>query len=280
MSTSPGAAASAVTLVKLGGSVITVKSGREELRAAVVKRLSSELATAATPIIVGHGSGSFGHLAASETGAKDGRFNADQEEAAVQTQLAARRLHSLILDSLVAAGMAPASMPPAAWCHWGDDELQANSWVSLHAALAAGATPVTMGDVVWVSDGSARIASTEEVFLLIAAQIPVERAIWVGDTDGILDSEGRTVARLTGDEEDVSVGDSAAVDVTGGMKLRWQTVRQLAARGISSWLINGQREGELASALSYGEVAGTVVSVDRWFARSGVSVDRADSAAD
>jgi isopentenyl phosphate kinase len=54
------------TFIKWGGSVITDKAGREAADLPLIQRLAAELAAAraARPdrrIILGHGSGSFGH---------------------------------------------------------------------------------------------------------------------------------------------------------------------------------------------------------------------------
>ena len=58
-----------LTLVKLGGSLITDKRVEKSFRRDVVKRLADEIAAARAvdpelKLLIGHGSGSFGHFAA------------------------------------------------------------------------------------------------------------------------------------------------------------------------------------------------------------------------
>src|SRR5690242_18399189 len=58
-----------LTLIKLGGSLITDKHVEKSFRRDVVKRLADEIAAARAEnpnlkLLIGHGSGSFGHFAA------------------------------------------------------------------------------------------------------------------------------------------------------------------------------------------------------------------------
>lgn len=247
-----------LTLIKLGGSVLTDKTGRESLRAGVLPRLCAELASALPKAcVVGHGSGSFGHRTAVEHGIVDGVFATSESSAAEATRASALRLHELVLGALIQAGVDAVSLPPAGWCIWRQGELSADL-DAVRSTLDQGAAPLVMGDVVPRSDGGARIASTEKVFLAIAEYLHVGRAIWVGDTDGILDRDGASVATLTADDQPHFETPTGA-DVTGGMARRWYAVQSLARRGVESVLINGLREGQLTAALAGDPVAGTRV---------------------
>lgn len=249
-----------LTLIKLGGSVLTDKTGRESLRAEVLRRLCAELAPALPPAcIVGHGSGSFGHRTAVEHGIVDGVFATSESSAAEATRASALRLHGRVLGAMIQAGVDAVSLPPADWCIWRQGELSADP-DPVRSALDQGSVPLVMGDVVPRSQGGARIASTEEVFLVVAEYLSVDRAIWVGDTDGILDSDGATIGELTSRDR-FHFENSVGADVTGGMSLRWRAVQRLAGQGVESVLINGLREGQLTAALSGDPVAGTRIPV-------------------
>ncbi|MFI5414833.1 MAG: hypothetical protein ACHQ16_04100, partial [Candidatus Lutacidiplasmatales archaeon] len=50
-----------LSVVKLGGSILTWKRERESLRPKILARLSADLATAPGPVVLLHGAGSFGH---------------------------------------------------------------------------------------------------------------------------------------------------------------------------------------------------------------------------
>ena len=127
--------------------------------------------------------------------------------------------------------------------------------------------PVIYGDVVQDDDWGASICSTENLFLALAPRLQrkgyrVERALWLGETEGIYDSDGRTLSRLR--RKDLrglgaAVGGSRGTDVTGGMAHRLDAAGKLAARGIPSLVCDGRVRGRLRRALAGKDVPGTHV---------------------
>src|SRR5947199_245906 len=88
-------------LLKLGGSLITEKARPETPRLEVIARLAGEIARASREthcrLIVGHGSGSFGHVAARESGIATGLRSADQLPGVSRTQGRAAALARTLL---------------------------------------------------------------------------------------------------------------------------------------------------------------------------------------
>ena len=106
-----------VVLVKLGGSLITDKSGDCNPRVEVIDRLASEIAAAqpkmSERLILGHGSGSFGHASAARHGVGAGRLDAGALSGVSETRARAAELHALVTTSLLAAGLAPFTWAPS-----------------------------------------------------------------------------------------------------------------------------------------------------------------------
>ena len=95
----------------------------------------------------------------------------------------------------------------------------------------------------------------------------MRRALWLGVTAGILDSDGMTIPRVDrGNLAEVRrmIGATAGTDVTGGMLLRLETARWLARRGIESWIVDGRVPDLLAAGLAGREIPGTLVAADPW----------------
>ena len=134
-------------------------------------------------------------------------------------------------------------------------------------ALERGLLPVLYGDVVLDRERGVSICSTESLFALLAERLPergvtVKRAIWLGETAGVYDRDGRTLPRLSRRDlhaAGASIGGSRGTDVTGGMRHRVETALALADLGVPSLIADGQVPGLLASALAGEEVPGTVV---------------------
>jgi isopentenyl phosphate kinase len=260
-----------VTLVKLGGSLLTDKQRPLALRRDVVARLAEELASVTTrpdapAVILGHGSGSFGHWAAHRHRFRE-RTGAARTLAAARVQLAAGELHRLLIRALVLAKLPAMSLRPAAWLTLAGGAVATTSVDALTGALDAGAIPVVCGDVV--SDGllGTTIASTEQVFAALVDALPhagwrVDRALWAGATPGILDRHGELVPLVDQQrraELDHALAGAAGVDVTGGVRLRVDTALELARSGVESWIFDGTTPGALASALRREGRVGTLV---------------------
>ncbi|MYA08431.1 MAG: hypothetical protein F4060_00435 [Holophagales bacterium] len=267
-----------VTLVKLGGSLITDKTKPRTVAKDHLRRLAAEIAAgwSGDGLVIGHGSGSFGHPEARAAGLAGGGGDGRPEPAAdrmgiARTQSAAIELHRQVVGSLVEAGVPAYSQLPSGFLTARDGEPDGPPPAPLAAALREGLVPVTMGDVVVDRTRGASIASTETVFdFLVRALVPlgieVRRAVWLGATAGVLDGAGRLVPRI--DAANIcaaseAAGGSPAVDVTGGMEHRLATAWALAQSGVESLIIDGRRPGLLESVLRHpdGEAvrAGTLV---------------------
>ncbi|MCA9937430.1 MAG: hypothetical protein KC418_02225, partial [Anaerolineales bacterium] len=92
--------------LKLGGSLLTDKTGVEVVRADVLARLAVEIAAArqARPglrLVLGHGSGSFGHVAAARYGTRQGVHTAAEWHGFADVARAAAALNHLVILALV-----------------------------------------------------------------------------------------------------------------------------------------------------------------------------------
>jgi isopentenyl phosphate kinase len=262
-----------VVLLKLGGSLITDKAREESPRREVIGRLAGEIARATAgaeapfALVVAHGSGSFGHVAARRHGIGRGPLSAEQLAGACSTQERAAALHRIVVAALLEAGARPFSIAPSSCVVAAAGRPVEIAVEPLLLALKRGLLPVLYGDVVLDRDWGASICSTERLFRLLPRPLQsggfkIRRAVWLGETDGLWDAAGRTVPRVTaatfaGALE--AIGAAAGTDVTGGMRHRLETALELAGQGIPSLLANGLTPGLLEPALRDEKVTGTEV---------------------
>lgn len=263
------AGAGGLTLVKLGGSLITDKTEPLTPRLETIERLAGEIARAGLSgrLVLGHGSGSFGHPTAAAHGIQRGARTEQQVEGVAATQIHAHRLHRLVVEGLWKAGGLPFSLPPSAMLTATAGAPGRMGIAPLELALDLGLTPVTFGDVVLDDAWGASICSTEEAFEAIVAALmesgrTVERVLWMGITDGIYDGAGRPIPEITA-ATTASVLEAlegaSGEDVTGGIRLRLQTAARLAERGVPSWILDGLDSGGLEAALAGEPRGGTRV---------------------
>ncbi len=271
-----------LTLVKLGGSLITDKALPLTPRIETLGRLAEEIHRGAVSgtdvkgasgsLVIGHGSGSFGHVTAAQHRVHLGARDAEQVAGVAATQVHAHRLHRLVVETLWKAGCRPFSIAPSSNLMASAGRPGPFDTRPVTSALDLGLLPVTFGDVVMDSEWGASICSTEEAFESLVAGLEgtgwrVTRILWMGVTDGIYDANGSTVAEIGAANVETVLGGlstgrdrAAGEDVTGGMRLRLETAWRLAERGIESWILDGLRPGALHDALAGRRTSGTAVS--------------------
>lgn len=268
---SPADKAPDVLLVKLGGSLITDKRQPDTLRPEVLRRLAAELAAGwqaaldrGLLVVLGHGSGSFGHAVAAEWGIAEGIESPDQVPGIAHVQAKAAELHRHVIIALRDAGLLPYTIAPSSSFILNDGKPYGFASEVLARALNYKLLPVLYGDVVPDRARGVGICSTETALLAAAMALessifPVREALWLGETAGVYDDGGETIPEITSVPQLLEVGRAAGIDVTGGMRHRVQTCLELADLGIPSLIADGTVPGLLERALRGEEVPGTRV---------------------
>ena len=151
-------------LVKLGGSVITVKSKYRTLRGPDLSRLARELAAGAGPdTVVVHGAGSYGHILAAKHRLGEGYDNPAQLGAVAQVQRDVRALDLKVLDALLRARLRPVAVPPSLVMRYHDGRLAVFDVGPFRDYLMRELLPVSFGDVVMDTKRRFAIASGDDV---------------------------------------------------------------------------------------------------------------------
>jgi isopentenyl phosphate kinase len=176
--------------LKLGGSLITDKSKLQTARLEMIGRLAAEISEAFrfTPemkLLLGHGSGSFGHPVAERYGTHRGAKTADDWLGFAQVWAIANRLNRLVMDALLEASLPAISLPPSASALCQNGKIVEMAIEPIQSALNAGLLPVVQGDAAFdIRKGSA-ILSTEEVFHYLAPHLQPSLVLFAGIEPGV-----------------------------------------------------------------------------------------------
>jgi isopentenyl phosphate kinase len=262
---------SGVTVVKLGGSILTRKRERESLRPKILARLAAELATAPGPVVILHGAGSFGHPDAkrfrlAEPPSEPG-VSAERRRGASIVSREVRRLHGAVLQALVEAGVNPWSVPGAMVGRNRSGVLHDLDSAPFAEALAAGVTPVSFGDVVHDDAWGFSILSADTIAVELARELPARRVLFVSDVGGVFEpgaAARRVAVPLVTPELVERLRPTPGVpDVTGGIRGKAEAMLAIADGGGDAGLISGLSDGALSRALRGERVYGSWVAGSR-----------------
>ena len=252
-----------LVFLKLGGSLITDKKREETAREDVIRRAGQEIRQALDQcpdlrLVLGHGSGSFGHFAAQRHGLLEG--GPPNWRGYAETGAAAARLNRLVTDILLTEGVPVVSLQPSAsaWCR--DGELLHLAVEPIRELLAHDLVPLVYGDVALDETRGHTIISTEQIFAYLARELRPARILLAGEVEGVFtadpthDPTARLIPEITPaslPQVERVLGGSAGIDVTGGM---WAKVRAMVALveampELEVRLISGGQPGLIARAL-------------------------------
>lgn len=211
--------------LKLGGSLITDKTGVEAVRSDVLARLCQEIAAFCqsnphAKLLLGHGSGSFGHVAAAKYGTRQGVSSQSEWAGFTEVSSAAARLNRIVVDALQAAGVPALTLQPSASVVCENGRISQIATTPIQHALNAGLLPVVHGDVAFDTVRGGTIVSTEEVMMGVAATLPPTWLLLAGETVGVLDQNSDIIPTITRENLPAiasALGGSRGTDVTGGM---------------------------------------------------------------
>lgn len=245
--------------LKLGGSLITDKTSVEAVREDVLQRVVTEIkeAKAANPdlrLVLGHGSGSFGHVVGAKYGTRNGVQTPEEWHGFTEVSASALRLNRIVTEALLAGGLAAISLQPCAStiCH--DGQITQISTAPIMAALDAGLLPVIHGDVAFDTVRGGTIVSTEEVMMAVAGKIRPSWLLLAGETNGVYDLSGdiiSTISRANISDVETALGGSRGTDVTGGMATKVHSMLTLVDQQTSMQIriFSGLDAGELYDVL-------------------------------
>jgi isopentenyl phosphate kinase len=259
-----------ITLIKIGGSLITDKNKpytvRDEALATIAQEVKKAMETG-KPLILGHGAGSFAHIPAKKYQTHKGLLNEQSREGIVQVASAARQLNTIVMEALLKAGVQAVAVSPLSMMTASNFELGQIFTESVEQLLKVGLLPVVYGDQVLDSEVGCAIFSTEKVLAHLGLSLKeknytIERVIHCGQTNGVYDLNGKTIPLINTSnfaQYAEALGGSGGVDVTGGMLHKVEETLALAQQGIPGLIIDGIEHGSLSQAILGKEVVGTMI---------------------
>jgi isopentenyl phosphate kinase len=257
--------------LKLGGSLITDKTRPYTPRPEKLDLLTAEIAAAVREnpdlqLLLGHGSGSFGHAAASNYQTRLGVSGLNAWHGFAEVWYQASALNRIVVEALHRAGLPAVTLSPSACITSHDGKVVTWNHYPIQAALSNGLLPVIHGDVVFDEVRGGTILSTEDLFSYLAYHLRPQRILLAGLESGVwadFPAHEHLLAEITTGtfaKHSSGLGASVGADVTGGMLAKVTGMLSLVEDipELKILIFSGEQPGNITRALQ-GEYPGTLI---------------------
>ncbi len=241
-----------LTILKLGGSVITEKNTPETIDETALDGLLDAIAAATTAdsqLVVVHGGGSFGHVHAAEYGVSTTQ-GTSEAAAGATIHGAMKRLNQAVLDRLCDRGLEALPVHPLSAAGREENGTLTLPTTATAGLLEEGFVPVLHGDVIAHAGKGLTVLSGDEIVTSLADSLGATRVGLCSTVPGVLDENNAVIDEITRFEDVATVlGDSEATDVSGGMAGK---VRELLELGAPAHIFGPDALGEFLAGAEPG----------------------------
>jgi isopentenyl phosphate kinase len=274
-----------IVFLKLGGSLITDKTKAYTPRLDKLTQVAIEIKSALSEVsgvklVLGHGSGSFGHYAVKEQSdllnlapfspKKSEEIGKSFWEGYSEVWFRASQLNRFVMEALHSAGVPAISFPPSAMINAQDGIIKSWDLSPLRFALKVGLVPVIYGDIAFDEIRGGVVLSTEALLFHLAHQLSLKHILLAGLEAAVwadFPNRQQIVSEITPSTfNSISgkVGGSQGMDVTGGMRSKVEEMLRLVEQipGSTVQIFSGEETGNIEKALC-GELLGTMILEDK-----------------
>jgi isopentenyl phosphate kinase len=248
--------------LKLGGSLITDKTRPYTPRLEKLDSLAIELASVLSEnpdlqLVLGHGSGSFGHAAAGRYATRLGVSTPEAWRGFAEVWYQASTLNRLVVEALHRASLPVVTFSPSASVIAHDGIVLNWDYNPIQAAISTGLLPVIHGDVAFDEIRGGTILSTEDLFAYLARRLHPESILLAGLETGvwsdfpsrehlIREISPKNISQMT-----IGPGMAAGTDVTGGMASKITGMLALVEEipDLEILIFSGEQPGNMRRAL-------------------------------
>ena len=270
--------ASQPTILKLGGSVITIKGKPLTPNTKAITRLAEEIARSkVSSLIIVHGGGSFGHPIAKQYEIDRGYKDPSQIIGFSKTHQAMTTLNSLVIKALVDQDIPAVEIQPSSCIITKSGRIQIMEQRPFTKLLRMGFVPVLYGDAVPDSETGFAVLSGDQLISTLAMRLNADRIIVGADVDGICTADPKTnssaklichISLLELKKLLPEIEKAKAPDVTGGMVGKIVELIPAIERKIPTIIVNATKPNSVYKALENEKVVGTIINTGGNVAKS------------
>ncbi len=262
-------------ILKIGGSVITDKhSETPKVNEKELERIASEIAEGYNrhkmELILIHGAGSYGHQIVKKTGIHKGIETYDQVIAFAETQRLQNELNSIVTKALISKGIPAIPIQASAHAVMKKGRIEKMDLETVKGMIEEGLVPVLYGVPAYDLEQKCSILSGDQIAPYLGENLGADKIIHGTNVDGIFTAnpkenpDAKLIEEINENNfEEIKkvLGESNAVDVTGGMFGKVNEIMELNKKGIKieALVVNAEKEKRVKNALMGKQVIGTVI---------------------
>ncbi|MFW9909053.1 MAG: isopentenyl phosphate kinase [Candidatus Thorarchaeota archaeon] len=267
-----------VTVIKLGGSLLTDKTKPYTYRKEVLESVAHEIrecidAKLIDRLVLLHGVGSYGHPPVLEHKLYKGFLGEEQLLPLSKTQEEVGEFRHIIVREFQKAGVPICLMYPSSMMKSDTMHITHHFLDPVKGFLSVGMVPLMGGDILIDSAMGWSVASGDQMAAIVAAELRAKHLIFVSDVKGIYDSDPKVdpdahlieSIDLSNLEAALSrMGKSGVVDASGAMKGKLKSIeplKQYIKEGMDVALLSLMEPGVLKGYLEGHDVPATRIVV-------------------
>lgn len=252
-----------LVFIKLGGSAITYKNIPYKANFKVLKQVSKEISKIykEKKLLIGHGSGSFGHRAALKYNLKQGLKSCGIKGFS-EIHKAAHSLNVIVVSSLLEEGITAIPVQACVFTTMRNGKIKTMHTKAIENILQTNIIPVIYGDIIYDETKGCSIASTEMLLAYIAKKLKPKKIIIGTNVDGVLSKNGKLIPEINKKNFTSvlkQIKSPKKNDVTGGMRHKIEELAPLS-RNAETRIINLLKKNNLKRAV-LGEKLGTRIKL-------------------
>ena len=260
-----------LTIIKLGGSVITDKRRESFAKVDMIERISREVAKIKSSLILIHGAGSFGHPIVKKYSLHLGYKNRRQLEALSETKSRLIDLDKILIGLLRKHGVPVVPFMPSSFMLASRGRIIKADLKPLKTFLELGVVPLLCGDVVPDEVMGFSVISGDQIAIYLAERMNARLVIFGCDVDGVYSADPKKNPTATLMEVVTpsifknllqTASEPASPDVTGGMLGKIRESLRLVEKGIDVVIMNLTRPQDLVKLLEGRKVSCTRLASD------------------
>ena len=267
-----------ITILKLGGSLLTDKSTSYKLREGTLDSISVEVSECIKlglieRLIIIHGVGSFGHPPVIEYKLYAGFKDKDQLINLSKTQKIVNKLRFKIVDSFIKAGIPVNLMYSSSMLVRKEENISHFAFEALKGFFSLGMVPLLGGDIIYDQEKGFNICSGDLLATRLARELGANQLIFASDVAGVYDKDPKQHADAVMIQEihidkieDIvqRMENTEKQDVTGRMKGKLLSIiplRDIIQKGLEVSILSMKTPNTLKKFLEGNENLATRIKI-------------------